>query len=86
MVNEREYWVTKGFMGEGKGLNLSKSSLGNFVYALLTLDGAIHCTHSLGRDPRSYVQMSISLPEGNAEKLTLITGVLLKRKKEAKLN
>ena len=73
-----EALVTRDYGGEGKSLTLSKSNLGNFVYHLLKLGGYITNTHTLAPEyNRSYVQMSIMLPEGKREELTKLTGITL---------
>jgi hypothetical protein len=73
-----EHWLTRDYGAEGIGLNLTRARLGDFVYHLLRLDGAV--THTYAMSPqhdRSFVQFSISLPAGRRAALEEATGVSL---------
>ena len=75
-----ESWVTRDYGSEGKGLCLSKSRLGNFVFHLLRMGGRITSTYTMNPEyPRCYVQMSVVLPEGKSQELQNITGVKLEK-------
>jgi hypothetical protein len=80
MLRGMEGWVTRDYGSDGKGLALSKSRLGEFTYHLLKLGGRITSTYTMNPNyERSYVQFAIVLPEGKAEELTQLTGVLLEQ-------
>lgn len=73
-----EALVTRDYGGEGKALSLSKASLGTFVYHLLRLGGRIVDTHTMNpKYDRSYVQMSIVLPQGRRAELQEASGIAL---------
>ena len=73
-----EVWVTRDYGGEGKALNMSKATLGTFVYHLLRLGGKITSTHVMAPEyDRSYVQMAIALPTGKREQLQTASGIAL---------
>lgn len=80
MYPGHEDWVTRDYGGEGKALSMSKEALGTFVYHLLRCGGRIESTYAMAPEhARSYVQFSITLPNGRKEELEKITGIALER-------
>ena len=73
-----EYWVTRDYGREGKAVNMSKASLGDFMLAVFKHDGRVTSSYCMNaKYPRSYCQFGIALPVGKKEEFEADSGFTL---------
>lgn len=78
--------LTPDYGADGLKLRLSRTSLGDFMVALIKHGGNVKGVFSMSRDLRgAYVQMSITVPEKNVAALEAETGLRLDKPPRLKL-
>lgn len=80
------HMVTADYGADGDKVKLSKASLGMFMEALLRLGGRVTGSYAMAPGyPRSYVQLSVQIPEKRIAQIEQETGIRLEQPPTLKL-
>ena len=83
----RIWKCTPDYGSEGKKLNLSKASMGLFLYSLMKCDGEIGSVYVMNRNyERSYSQASIKIHPNKIKDFEEMTGMKLEDIPQLRIN